>query len=523
VPLRIAEKILRCAAALVLLIPLSRPAHAQQALEEIVVTGSRIARPDFESASPIVSVARERFEQTGSATIDSTINSLPQFVPSVTSSSNNPANGGQANVSLRGLGTTSTLVLLDGRRIMPANGNGVVDLNIIPSNLIESVEIITGGASAVYGSDAMAGVVNFKLRKKFDGVEIDGLWGQSDRSDGAQYDATLSGGTELAEGRGSIIGAVSYSKRELVTQADRDFSRYSLAYFGPGFGTPGLPDGFRANGSPNIPEGRVSRLGADPAAARDLFLSYGIDPEDIPGNPNYAQSMSVNADGTLFTTGYFNEQDRPAPGGVLNYRGQQDPLLYNDAAYTYNFAPGNAMQLPLGRSSAFVRGEFEVPDGPTLFLQGLYADYDVSLQLAPTGASNVTMPATNPYIPADLKLLLDSRRPDRNAPVSFSKRLSDLGPRREDLTYNMYQLTSGIEGRLTDHWQFEGYVQWGANEQTDRQTNNALRSRIEALTYATDGGQSICGEFNPFGLDSISPECAGYIAVDGINHSKVDQ
>ena len=98
-------------------------------------------------------------------------------MPAYTSTSNNPSNGGQANVSLRGLGTTSTLVLLDGKRLMPASGNGVPDLNIIPPPLIESVEIVTGGASAVYGSDALAGVVNFKLKRKFDGVEIDGTWG----------------------------------------------------------------------------------------------------------------------------------------------------------------------------------------------------------------------------------------------------------------------------------------------------------------------------------------------------------
>jgi len=142
-------------------------------IEQVIVTGSRIARPDFDSASPIVSVTKELFERSGSNTVESTLNTLPQFVPSYTSTSNNPGNGGQANVSLRGLGPTATLVLVDGKRLMPANGDGVTDLNIIPSSLIESVEIITGGASAVYGSDALAGVVNFKLKRKFDGAEID--------------------------------------------------------------------------------------------------------------------------------------------------------------------------------------------------------------------------------------------------------------------------------------------------------------------------------------------------------------
>jgi iron complex outermembrane receptor protein len=219
-------------ALLVALVLIAPPGSwAQDAdLEEIVVTGSRIARPDFDSASPIVSVTEELFERSGSTTVETALNALPQFVPSYTSTTSNPGNGGQANVSLRGLGTTSTLVLLDGKRLMPASGNGVPDLNVIPSALIESVEIITGGASAVYGSDALAGVVNFKLKHDFDGVEIDGTWGQTDRGDGTQYEAGLTAGTNFADERGSVVAFVGYADRELVTWGDREFSKYPLAY-----------------------------------------------------------------------------------------------------------------------------------------------------------------------------------------------------------------------------------------------------------------------------------------------------
>ena len=151
-----------------------------QDIEQIIVTGSRIARPDFESASPIVSITADAFARTSSTSVDTVVSQLPQFTPDVTSTSNNPGNGGQGNVQLRGLGTTSTLVLLDGRRIIPANGDGVVDVNIIPASLVESVEVISGGASAVYGSDAIAGVVNFKLKDEFEGLQFDGSWGQTD-------------------------------------------------------------------------------------------------------------------------------------------------------------------------------------------------------------------------------------------------------------------------------------------------------------------------------------------------------
>jgi len=234
---------------LINLLPPAAPAQDSE-LEQVFVTGSRIARPDFDSASPIVSVTQELFERVGSGTVETAINTLPQFVPADSGTLN--LNGGQANLSLRGLGTTSTLVLLDGKRLMPANGNGVADVNIIPPSLIDSVEIITGGASAVYGSDALAGVVNFKLKRKFDGVEINGTWGQTDRGDGGQYEAGLTAGTDFAGGRGSVVAFVGYADRELVTNAEREFSKYPLAYLGPGAGTLGPDNSFVPLGSFSI-------------------------------------------------------------------------------------------------------------------------------------------------------------------------------------------------------------------------------------------------------------------------------
>jgi iron complex outermembrane receptor protein len=206
------------------------PVHAQEdTLEEIVVTGSRIVRQDYESASPIVTVSEDLFKQTGAATVETVLNSLPQFVPSVTSTSNNPSNGGQANVELRGLDTVRTLVLLDGRRLVPANGTGVVDLNMLPASIIQNVEIITGGASAVYGSDAVAGVVNFKT-KEFEGLEIETNYGETSESDGEEWQASVTGGIRFADGRGHAMLNLAYADRAAVRQGDRDYSRIALGY-----------------------------------------------------------------------------------------------------------------------------------------------------------------------------------------------------------------------------------------------------------------------------------------------------
>jgi iron complex outermembrane recepter protein len=481
-------------------------------VDHIIVTGTRITRRDYESASPIVTVLPELFESIGAPTVEAALNQLPQLVPHGTSTANNPSVSGQAFLNLRGLGPTSTLVLLDGRRIMPANGTGTVDVNLIPPTLIERVEIVSGGASAVYGSDAVAGVANFRLRESFEGFELGGLYGQTDRGDGEQWNVHLTAGAQFAGGRGSVYGFLGRSERQLVTQGDRAFSRYALLYLGPGDGTLGPGNGFIAGGTQIIEEGAafLPIAGANPIsqdAFDELLASYG---ESAP----FQGGFGFNDDGTLFTMGNFT------PGSVANYRGVRDPVQFNDRAYGYNFAPPNALQLPLERTSAFGRLSFELTDSVRLYADGLYGDYSVSQRLAPTPLTLVFMPHDNPFIPADLAALLDSR-PDPGAPFPWIKRVSELGPRIARNDYEVYDGTIGLDGYLTDTWRFDAYAQYGENRQSRRQSGNALRSRVEELTFAADGGLAACGGFDVFGFGSISPECAAYIAVDGEDEVRI--
>jgi iron complex outermembrane recepter protein len=486
-------------------------------VDHIIVTGTRITRRDFASASPVVTVMPELFEAVGAPTVEAALNRLPQLVPNTSSTSNNPGNDGQAFIDLRGLGPTATLVLLDGRRLIPANGAGVVDVNLIPPTLIERVEIVSGGASAVYGSDAVAGVVNFRLRESFEGFEIGGFYGQTERGDGEQWDANLTAGTLFAGGRGSVYGFVARSERQTVTHGDRKFSRYALNYLGEGNGTLGPGDAFIAGGSGLLEEGIafLPTAGANPmsrAAFDELFASYGFEPGSVP----FQLVLGFNDDGSLFTRGNFS------PGSAVNFRGVADPLLVSDRGVRYNFAPGNALQLPLERTSGFGRLSFDLSDSIRIYADGLYGDYSVSQQLAPTPADTLFMPRSNPFIPADLAVLLDSR-PVPDANFFWAKRMSELGPRISDNDYSVYQGTVGVDGYLSDAWRFDAYVQYGENQQTRRQSGNALRSRIEELTFAPDGGAAACGGFDIFGRNSISKACADYIAVDGTDDSRVEQ
>jgi outer membrane receptor protein involved in Fe transport len=490
----------------------SATAVAQEPLEEIFVTGSRIARPDFESASPIVSITQESFERTSATSVDVVMNRLPQFVPDVTSTSNNPSNGGQGNLQLRGLSPWRTLVLMDGRRLIPANGTGVVDVNIIPRALIESVEVITGGASAVYGSDAIAGVVNFKLLQEFDGLQFDGGWGLTDKGDGDEYYGDVTGGFEFADGRGQVFGHVGYSERKALTYDDRDYTKYSLEYLGPGQGLLGPESAFFASGSFTIEAGRPTALRSSQAAFRSLFESYGYPAGSVP----YQTTFGINQDGTPFTMG------NGVPGSVANYRGYRDPVQYNDFFYTYNFAPYNYLQLPLERVSAFAGGSFELGAGHEIYGRALYSDYSADMALAPAPTTFLFMPVTNPYVSPDLKFLLDSRG-NPAADMRFAKRFAELGPRVASNSYDVYQVTVGVDGPLFDSWDYDVYAQYGENDQRERQAGNALRSRIQELTYAPDGGRSICGEFNILIIGGMSRECVDYIAASGTNRSGYEQ
>jgi outer membrane receptor protein involved in Fe transport len=186
----------------------------------IVVTGSRIQRQDFNSTTPMVTADEALLEQSSTAAIESNLNKLPQFVPAQTptaggdiqpTATNTP---GAATISLRGIGSNRNLVLVDGRRSTPSNASGVTDINTIPAAAIERIEVISGGASATYGADAVAGVTNFILKKNFQGVELDARLGLTQEGDGFEYQFSGIMGTDFPDGRGNISLALSINTRE---------------------------------------------------------------------------------------------------------------------------------------------------------------------------------------------------------------------------------------------------------------------------------------------------------------------
>ena len=202
----------------------------QPAIEEIIVTGTRIKRRDFVTSSPLVTVGLEQIQYSGHPTLEETLNQLPQVLPQPGRSSNynggdNDVGVGAAVVDLRGLGAGRSLVLLNGRRVAPSGVGNAVDLNLIPQFLVERVEIITGGASAVYGSDAIAGVVNFITKKDYSGFGLEASATMADAGDAETYDVNVVFGHNFAGGRGNVSVFANWMERDPLLASEREFTR----------------------------------------------------------------------------------------------------------------------------------------------------------------------------------------------------------------------------------------------------------------------------------------------------------
>jgi len=483
----------------------------EQSVDEIIVTGTRIPRRDYESASPIVTVDSSLFDQNGSPSVGTMLNTLPQFTPWMTENTNNrtgPNPTGQTIMDLRGLGFGRTLVLLDGKRIVPSNGYGAVDVNLIPPAIVQSVEIVSGGASAVYGSDAVGGVVNFKTRH-FKGLEANASWSETDIGDGQVWDAGVTGGLEFSHGY--AYGHVSYAERDPVTQGDRSFSEVGRRYDPE-------QQRFIASGSGNIRQGTVYQedWNLPSQTVIDTYFS-SVDPSYMPGALEPWSALSFNPDGSVFSI-------EP----VYNFTGDwNEPLQpVEPSHYTYNYAPYQFLRLPMERTNFFGRAGFELSSGTEIFMQAHWAAYDSKIQLAPTPMCCVWVAADNPHIDPSLAGILASR-PDPTLPIYFQKRTNEVGLRNRTADYDARQIVLGMNGEFLslEDWRFDVYGAVGQVDQARTVGGGVSRTAFEDLSMAPDAGASICGGsgMNPFGIDSISPECAAYIRRTGSETSQTRQ
>ena len=390
----------------------------------IVVTGSRIARQDYEANSPIVTVDEEFLEQSSTAAVEEQLNRLPQFVVANSSTVANQASGptaaatliqpsavstpGAANVSLRGVGANRTLVLIDGRRGVPGNANGTVDVSTIPSAALQRVEIISGGASATYGADAIAGVTNFILKRNFQGVELDAQGGISDDGNGFEYQLSGIVGADVGGGRGNVSLAMSVNTREAMYQKDNPI--YPKIWNDPNnsafqgtlsVGRPGVTGlGLPAN-RVNPATGAVI---ANPALACEATVAGCVLTNYFggtnPGVPNNTSAVYVNRDGSLFSpstglspnfdargsTAFFQPwPELDEPNGVIWKRTNVGTL--------YGVTSGNTLQtVPTTRYNFLARGNYEINDWIGVFGQGMFSNSTTFTRLEGSAASDLFIP-----------------------------------------------------------------------------------------------------------------------------------
>jgi len=482
--------------------------EAPAELEEVTITGSRIVRRDFDANSPIQTVGSEMLSETSAIAIETTLNKLPQFVPAATQFTNiadgelintgSTLTAGAATLSLRGLAPNRNLVLIDGRRATPVNATMAVDINSIPASAIQRVEVITGGASSVYGADAVAGVVNFILKKDFEGATINAQYGAM--QNGEAGEASLSGlfGANFGDGRGNVMMGFEYADRNSVDRKYTDF-------YMDGLRDPTVPGtqsftsadyySIQAN---NRPSGAAidAIFNKAPPGVVLRNSSTGV----VQGNVRWNEDVGKN---TLFTgAAGFGNSSPQGPGSTAGMYRYEGPLEYDGLPYRKIDAQGELEEniighkatVPLERTSMFARANFELTDDVSVFVQttnvesnlrqlwqwspavggwhapiphgsGIYAgsleaDGKTTrssfipggvhgLNCAPIGGctNSQTFPT-----PPELQSLLDSRT-DPNAPWQmnhfFDYALYDKGaPRLIDTESNTWQLQMGLEGDL---------------------------------------------------------------------------
>jgi outer membrane receptor protein involved in Fe transport len=480
---------------------------------DIVVTGSRIARPTLNSPIPVTTLTQADLTRTGAVVIGDVLNDLPSL-RSTYSQANSTQFIGTAGINLldlRGLGPSRTLVLVNGRRhITGSTGEFLVDTNTIPTDLIDRVDIVTGGSSAVYGSDAMAGVVNFVLKRNFDGVTLNGQSGIADNGTRGTYRLSGTFGTNFAEGRGNIALGLEYNQADMLTYADRPelTGIYSgrnqitrVARNGAGVPERTYLTGLRSfgydNGGNFIPYADGNLLGCNTVAAACR----------ANGAPRV---FGFGTDGTLSEYNYGNDL---RPSGNNNNQNGSGPTLRDRGVLN----PG------LKRYVANLIGHFDVSEAFKPFFEAKFVRVDSYAQGTGTFnqggsqgdgaegetylASGIPIAFDNAYLNPQAAATIRSLMPAGSEYFRVNRNNTDLGTRDEADRRDTYRIVVGAEGRFNDDWKYDFSVNYGEFRTKSKFYNNQYQSRFyNAVDAVRNGAGQIVCRINQATV--VDPSCA---------------
>ena len=500
-------------------------AYAQDFDDEIIVTGSRLnVNPNLTAPQPVLSISNEEISARGIVNIEDLTNSLPQISAAQTSEQSNGASG-TAQLDLRGLGAQRTLSLIDGRRLPYGDSASIaVNIDLVPTNLVERVEVLTGGSSAVYGSDAVSGVVNFILKDDFEGAELDVQYGfaQSDNNrslieevlvaneqpvpggvtDGEEITASVTLGANLDNGRGNVVGFASYQNRNEIVGADRVGSACTIG--------PGSTNGFGCVGSSNFRRfNNIADFGA---------------------------------------TDFFQQEDgtfTPFAGGP---------------AETFNFGASNFFQRPAERFQIYTKATYEIFDGQELFADFGFTENTSDAQIAPSASfgffqrtSNCDNPLFQDPVTEDGRSIAEAvllctpeqiatgLNPDGSRALvdglTFTHRNVEGGSRNSRLENQAFRFVGGLRGTLAETWDYEVFGQYSKTKDEDTSTNDFQIDNLEqAIDVVLDAnGNAVCFDqsngcvpYNifqrgPNGESLVTQEALDFIQGVGITVGETEQ
>lgn len=463
-------------------------------VEEIVVSSSRIKKSGFEAPSPVTVLSVDDLEARGTTNVADILNELPSFSATRTPSStvlNSRGNGTNA-VDLRGLGGNRNLVLVNGRRHVPSDEFGNVDLNVIPTLAVKRIDIVTGGASAAWGSDAVSGVVNVIYDKNLEGLKLEAQYGVSGQGDAENYRLSMAFGSEVGDGRGHVLIAADYNDNKGIPLATaRD---WALRH-------PGL---LAVGGSPaNIIRDNVSLFLASPNGVT------------LPGGP--LGNLEFLPDGTAIPRSLGNI------GGVLMEGGSGSFL--GDSA---------ALLIPVERTNVMAAFDYDITEDVNFYFEGSAGQSNSTGALVDSFLFGQPIFSGNPYLPASVQQTMDDT--GEGALVLFRTN-SEFGPISSVSQTNNYRFVAGLNGDFDDNWSWDLYYQYGRTDFSNRQINNLIPGNMALAADAVldpDSGNIVCAAalsgvdpncvpINLFGVGSPSQEAIDYVTGTSISDTQLKQ
>ena len=492
--------------------------------EEIIVTGSRVRRKDLTTPAPVTVFTRQQLDESGRITLGQFLQLLPEQGNAPNFQLNNGGSSydadGSTQINLRSLGATRTLVLVNGRRMIPAGvgASTAVDLNTIPVAAVENIEVLKDGASAIYGSDAVAGVVNIITRKRFDGTQASAAYGVSQRADAETFDASVTTGRSGTAG--NFLFSAGYFKQGSSWLRDRDWSASPLRY---NFQTGAVSSG----GSFRTPQGTIQL----PTAAN------GIDPDPAcQANPKCLALMNSRP-GTWQSDAFIRCDPtsdtgctlRDANNNLVGFR-----LMTN--ADRYNFSQANYLTIPSERLQAYSSGDIRFSSAVRGYYEASYVQRNSNQNAAPMplNPGDYTLPGTTTPISLSPDSLYN---PFPGALLPFAgRRLVEFGNRQYKEELGTFRVVAGVDGTLPDTvgplsgWYWDTSINYGRTSGTFT-TDGAIRnSRINDAvgpSFQLPNGRKVCGNPGPDGVpgtadDVIIPGCVPLNLFGGPNNGSID-